>query len=690
VFFNSLWAEAQFWLRYLRRDLSPTPGRLESSLRITLTTVLVLVAMMVLQVPFVAYGLYAIFMVGRESPTVTLRTGIASSCVVACAVGIATIVVILTDNNPMARVLSLSVITFLAAMIFVASSLPALGPGWGLIFGVVINFWEGHSPADTIVKNSLWLLAAFVTGFSASILVEHFLATRSPAAKLAEQLRLRYRALQSLFSAFAQDSALEDRTISAGRVSRLAGAGASGMFALYNQMVGHDLDRGNLPIAVHVHINFLASLLDNAAAFGLQASALDSTARARCEVLAKQCAQLSETLRPGPGVNVQATPDVVALTQLDRIEAIMRSLQSLPAAPAESRPSLVAIPAKRVPLLLPGAFSQTENLTFAFKISICATLCYILYHAVGWPGISTSVVTVMAGGLIDTGGMKQRLAFRLSAVIVGGLILGIGSDVFLFPLMDSITSLIVLIGAVAFGCAWVAGGSRFGYFGMQISFAFYITSIEGFSAPTELAPARDRFVGVLAAMLVMWFIFDQIWPVRSLTTMRRAVASALRDSAQVVSLIDSTLSFGEKQKEFENFRGRLSRQLSKIRELNDATEFEYGADQAKHMQSGHTLVQLSMSTIALVFNHLTLFYSKEEIETVLRPPLVQLRQEIRRRLSILADALGNNQSLAQLRLEAIREADITSSGEASEYSRNTIWRFNEIQALALSLQPVAD
>ena len=107
-----------------------------------MASIIVLIAMMLLRMPFVAYGLYVIFMVGRVNTAVTLRTGIALLCSVACALSIALIVVILTDNNPMARVLSLAVMTFVAGMITVASSIPSVGSGWGLIFCVGIGFWE--------------------------------------------------------------------------------------------------------------------------------------------------------------------------------------------------------------------------------------------------------------------------------------------------------------------------------------------------------------------------------------------------------------------------------------------------------------------------------------------------------------------------------------------------------------------
>lgn len=149
------WAE-RFW-----QDLQPTPGRLNTTLRMTLAAVLSMVLLLVWQVPFAALALYSIFIIGRESPSVSLRTGIGLLVAVAVAIAIELGVVIFTDNDPMARVVSVAVITFVAGMIVVTTSVPALGSGWGLIYCTVISFWENHAPADRSVKNSLWLLAAF-------------------------------------------------------------------------------------------------------------------------------------------------------------------------------------------------------------------------------------------------------------------------------------------------------------------------------------------------------------------------------------------------------------------------------------------------------------------------------------------------------------------------------------------------
>ena len=664
------------WFEDWREDLQARPGRVESSLRIVFATVVVLVAMMVLQVPDVAYALYIVFVVSNENPALSLRTGVASLLTVTVSLSIAFGVVILTDNDPVARVMTLVVMTFVAGMITTVTTVPALGPIWGLIYGVGIGIWENHAPADRLVKSTLWLLAAFTLGIAVSVAVSYLFSMRSPADRLAGQLRQRHRALAAMFIAYAADDATDQQRRTAAQVvSRLAAEGHREMLELHRQIADRHLPSGSLPAAVQLHIVTLAELMDSSAAFGLQGECPDLDLQSRCRVIAQQCEYVARELSPNPEFASKAG-DSVPLTHLERVERILRSLQSMTPDDEKVR-VLEALPSKHVPLLIPGAVSNIANVTFALKISLCATICYIIYHAIDWPGISTSVTTVMVTGMATTGAMKQKLTFRLLGAILGGLLLGLGAEVFLFPLMDSITSLVILVGAVAFLAAWIGAGPRFNYVGIQIAFAFYIVSLSGFTAPTELAPARDRFAGVMLAVIVMWFVFDQIWPVRTVAEMRRVVASVLKDASRVVALMDSQLPRAGYARESEILRDRLAKDLSMVRTLNDAAQYEFGLDREGQIRTAGKLTQMSITAVALAWNHVVFLGEMDEDDSRSRPAPVSLRQAVEQGLSSMADAVEKKHSIETERLMA------DESG--SEYVKLTIARFNELQSLSLFL-----
>jgi multidrug resistance protein MdtO len=640
-----------------------------------LATVLVLVAMMVLQVPYVAYALYVILIVSNENPAVSLRTGVGSLMAVGLMLAIALGVVILTDNDPVARVISLAVVTFLAGMITTSTTVAPLGPIVGLIYGVGIGFWENHATADRLVKSSLWLLAAFATGIAGSVVVSYLFSMHSPADRLAGQLRLRYRALTAMFAAYATGDATDRQQRTAAQsVSRLAAEGHRAMLELHRQIVDRNLPSGSLPTTVEFQILAIAELMDYSAAFGLQSECPDADLQSRCKSIASQCEYLARELAPHPDISFQ-TGDSIPLTHLERVERTLRSLHSMTPHHDNVR-ELEALASKHVPILIPGAVSNLANVAFALKISLCATICYIIYHAIDWPGISTAVTTVMITGLVTSGAMKRILTFRLLGASVGGLVLGIGAEIFLFPFMDSITSLAIVIGAVAFVSAWIGSGPRFNYVGIQIAFAFYVVSLSGFATPTELAPARDRLAGIMLAVVIMWFVFDQIWPVRTTAEMRRVVASVLKDASRVVCLIDSQLPGARYARESGILRDRLATRLSTIRTLNDAAQYEFGLDRKSHLRTADKLMQISMTAVALVWNHAALLYESDEDNSRGLPALVSFRQAVENGLSSIADAVEKNQST---------NAELLVADESgSEYVRLTIARYNEIHKLSHS------
>jgi multidrug resistance protein MdtO len=652
----------------------------------TLASVLVLVLMLVLQMPFIAYGLYAVFMIGRESPSVSLRTGVSLLLTILLAIAIELGVVIVTDSDPMARVLSIAVITFLAALIVVGTSLPALGSGWGLIYCVVISFWERHAPADILVKNSLWLLAAFSLGVTCAVVVEYLFTTRSPVDRLEEQLSIRYKALEEMFSLWGQDTRTELRFEAANRVSRLAAAGQAGMIDLYNQIVDRNLDPGILPIATRVHITMLAELMDDAAAFGLQHDERDDPERRdRCAHISEQIRQLMTAAVPQSEERVETEPRNT-YSLLDRVEATLHSILVMPIElGAAKNKELAVLPSREVPFFIPGAIRDRDNIAFALKISLCSTTCYVLYNAIDWPGTSTSVTTVMVAGLSTSAAMKQRLTFRLLGATIGGLILGLGATAFLFPSMDSITSLVVLVGSIAFVASWIAGGPRFNYVGLQLAFAFYLVAMEGLSAPTELAPPRDRFVGIVFALLVMWFVFDQIWPVRTVTAMRRVLASVLSSGASLFELIDQTNQHDEFLRKTDSLRDRLGKNISALRTMSDAVEYEFGTNRERHIRASETILRTALTAAALIWNQVAVLHDERDFDFVTEPGLVEMRKRLADRINAMAGSIERRIVVPKDPGDLWVSPRLRESERYGEYTRNTIARYEELQALTSML-----
>jgi multidrug resistance protein MdtO len=673
------------WFAWFVDDLRPTPGRLESSLRIVLTVVLALILLLVLQIPFVSIALYISFVLARESPAVSLRSALLTVVVASLSVVLELAVVIATDNDPMARLLSVAAFTFVAGVLTQASSFAPLAPMLGFLYCTVIALWETQAPPDAIVKTSLFLIGAVSLVLGCAVLIEYLLANRSPVDRLQQERRIRYQALETMFRTYAKGASKEELFAAYLPVARLALAGQRGMQELYNVIVQRNLDPKDLPLGIRIRITLLAELIDVSAAFATaNPSSDDPELRERYAWIADRCRETGSG--SAPQLSLEAAKSTVS--SLRRVEETLRALMAMPVNSGDADDKkLIVLPTAKVPFFLPGTLRARATLLFGLKISFCATLCYIAYHALDYPGISTAVTTVLVSGLTSTGAMKQKLAHRVVGAIVGGLLLGLGSIVFLFPHMDSITALCGLVALVAFIAAWCAAGRRFGYIGLQIAFSFFTVTLATSSAPSELAPARDRLVGIGLALVIMWFVFDQVWPVRTVTMMRQALARVLRGEAQLFEVAGSAIDSGDLASRMDALRHSVSATIVEIRMLHEAVLYEFGVDHKDHKVAGETILRAALSSGALFWNELAVLERNQDRDLRTDPRLLTIRSTLAGRLDALAESVAKNRQIELQAEQPFMVPERLPDASEAEYASTMVSRYRDIESILATLSP---
>ena len=161
-------------------------------------------------------------------------------------------------------------------------------------------------------------------------------------------------------------------------------------------------------------------------------------------------------------------------------------------------------------------------------------VCYITYTAIDWPGLSSSVLACFITALSTIGSSRQKLVLRLSGAFIGGVIFGMGAQIFVLPSLDSIagfTPLFIIVTAIA---AWFStASSRLSYLGVQLALAFYVINLQEFTIQTSLAIARDRVFGVLLALVSMAIFFDLLWTRNALNEMQLVFAHNLEMFAEL-------------------------------------------------------------------------------------------------------------------------------------------------------------
>jgi multidrug resistance protein MdtO len=193
--------------------------------------------------------------------------------------------------------------------------------------------------------------------------------------------------------------------------------------------------------------------------------------------------------------------DTVTLIS-EALEGSRSKDQYLPAPDDIPRPALFA----------PDALVNPGHYQFALKGCLAASGCYVFYNAAAWPGISTSVTTCLLTALSTIGASHQKQILRITGVVAGGLVIGIGSQVFILPDLDSIAGFAVLFVFVTALSSWFMTSSpRLSYFGLQMALAFYLINLQEFKIQTSLEVARDRVLGIMLGLFMMWLVFDQLW-----------------------------------------------------------------------------------------------------------------------------------------------------------------------------------
>jgi multidrug resistance protein MdtO len=153
--------------------------------------------------------------------------------------------------------------------------------------------------------------------------------------------------------------------------------------------------------------------------------------------------------------------------------------------------------------------------------------------------------------------------------------------------MDSITALVLVVAPVALLAGWVMRSPHMGYVGVQIGFGFFVTALPGFGATTNITFARDRLIGVGLGILVMWFIFDQLWPART--------SDALARSLRRIRAATAELAGGDagsvERRHFQHLRTAVSQELMNVQQLEQAARFDVGRHHKRELARSRRLIR---------------------------------------------------------------------------------------------------
>jgi multidrug resistance protein MdtO len=227
-------------------------------------------------------------------------------------------------------------------------------------------------------------------------------------------------------------------------------------------------------------------------------------------------------------------------------------------------------------VFLPDAFQNPEYQRFAFAGCLAASVCYVLYNALDWPGIgTTSVLTCIVTAQSTIGGSLQAQFLRFAGFVVGGLVLGISAQILILPGFDSVFGFAIFFAAVTALGAWFATSSpRLSYFGVQIALSFYFVNLQDSQQiQTDLTIARDKVIGVLLGILAMGFIFERFAAKSDAELLQKLLVQNIRMLAQL-GLCPGIHDRANAVSQIGRLRSQLNDNFATLELQKDAVRFE--------------------------------------------------------------------------------------------------------------------
>ena len=684
---------------FLVQELSPFPGRSWTVVRMTIAATLVMLLIMVFRIPNAALGAYYTLLFSRDSARATI-TGVTRAVAAVCASLLyITLTVRLFLGDPFLHFLWVAGTLFLIFFLISALTEYLAGTGFGFLAVTSISAWDFPANTNLLLESTLWTALAVLLGAGVTVAVELVARNIHPSDELSDRLLARLETVEDALRSLADGRRMEKGTSQ--KLEQYAMTGTAGLRQLLTRFPQGVQSTAEMSATV----GLAGRLVDLTARFSSARESFPAEQRPALHEAADRLSRIRKALKAG---DTTAVADLASETSEEPSPApqgtflahIESTIQRISQVYCGLQPLTEYLPSEfdfeqRKHLFKDDAFTSTAHLRFALKGTLAALSCYFLYNAVAWRGLSSSVATCMITALSTVGSSRQKQILRVAGAIIGGVILGMGAQIFLLPYMDGIGEFMLLFAAVTGISAWVTTSSpRISYAGAQTGFAFYITQLRGFGPQTSLVLARDDVFGILFGLLAMWVTFDRLWAKDTAADLIETFAGNMRR----IACFDRDINTGELRTTINRAREKravIHDNFDKIRNLSDSLIFEFGAgwrrkvqlrDRVRRFQPQlrtHFLMQVALSQ-----------YRLQTKDQCLEPEAEQNVRESGKVLSLLADFEDPKKQGAATRLrqelnEEPKPAGEEGAGERDGQAAGTESAGTEAARLAGSMRELA-
>ena len=498
------------WFReFIRWEVAPYPGRVNTVIRMMIAATLVMIIIVTFRIPNAALaGVFSILL-ARENLAATWRGGrlIVLGFVLASLYTL--LGMMLFRGYPITHFFWVIGSLYLVFFVMRTTTNYAAALAFTIPLGVALPVWDRALPSQVQVEGTLWPIVVIAVGTGATVATEalyRIFDHSDPLITFVDDLLL---AVQQLAESIAAHRATPKPVLA--RVLQYNMIG-TGRLRTTLQRQGLDPTRRAQRAAL---ISLAGRLIGLAADLERTLPQPGEDDAIRLRALSQRLGAIRRELRESggisaspPGLEGQPSSTFPELQEMERTVALITEVfQRDEIVDGSQNP-----PAGDWwrALFVPDAFQNPEYLRFAFAGCMAASVCYVLYNALDWPGIFPSVLTCIVTALSTIGTSLQAQFLRLAGFVAGGVVMGISAQILILPAIDSVFGFALFFAVGTAIAAWFATSSpRLSFFGVQMALAFYFVNLTDFKFETDLTIARDKAIGVFVGILAMGFIFDR-------------------------------------------------------------------------------------------------------------------------------------------------------------------------------------
>ena len=534
---------------FLRRELAPFPGRLNVVLRCAVTSAIVIVTSMALEVPSLALSLLVVFYVTQSNVVLTRLVGVMFIVGSTLAIGLSILLLKFTFDYPLPRIAMASLLFFGSVYLMRVLKIGVVFFIVAIVVIYVQSFVDQTDQAEPLIRAVLWVWVAVNYPIALTPLVNTLLLPAEPQLQLKAEIHRQLTALDTRLTELI-DGTARAAPITLGAVQQGALA-LQKLLRFATMRDAHYREHQALQLACIATVSRLYRGASELPPGGRDAPAAQ---RATLRELRANGRALDESVMTGEPYRYMSTATLEERKAIDTIPAAAELQRALRAfADVAARGTVSPQPPASEPMVAPDAWTNPAYLRFSLKTLLAVLVCYVFYNAVDWQGVHTIMLTCLIVALPSLGASTQRALLRVGGAAIGSA-LALFMVVFVVPHLEHIVGLLLIaLPVIAFG-AWLSAGSeRIGYAGIQVMFTFSLALLEQFGPTTNLTEIRDRMVGILLGVGVATFVQMSFWREgegdalrQKLATLLRAIAAPLREPQPQTGKFDE-LPYAQRQ-----------------------------------------------------------------------------------------------------------------------------------------------